>query len=531
MMKPAITSTTNRARGSTARYSYYVSDDDDASQTEAGDMDQTMASHIELIDLDGDGSPEPIDLTGDDFALRYESPHLPVNIAAHDSLSSARTQLDAVIEPGDCVECTHGERDAFLRIVKITQKHGEIYLHGDLLQRTGDVDERFPKAGGPFTLHALMPRTKNELCALLQVPSAARISLGTTLVTKHISEAGVVRSVIFTNKHHKELNGQTLGEFFLKHEWKQKQDEGTLFCRRKYIEETDARKKQVVSFQIRWIDESECSPGHGISLEQIFTDFYQPPNVLHATPASKESAKRKREVIDISSDEDTTSEPKPNAQIASRKKKTLRKSIETVTLVNDTGTKETFTFQMNEKPTKSGRVDKKYISADLCAGAGGTSTGAKMAGLEIKYLLDFDSDACKTLRLNFPGATVLEMDIGAFSVDDTTDATGGDHVDVMHISFPCQGHSAANTGINVELDHERIATAYGALENILKKCKPRCLTLEQVPGILWKKDGQHFRAQVCALAEAGYSLRWKVVNFAQHGNSQARKRVIVIAAW
>lgn len=343
--------------------------------------------------------------------------------------------------------------------------------------------------------------------------------------------------MIFSNKPREEFKGQHLQEFYTGDEWKKQETHGTLFCRRKYIEVIDTRAKRITSRQIRWIDQAECDLDCGISDEHVYN------TVRPSTTANTPSPKRKQEVVDISSDDEPieTFRQKSNA---SGKKEIFHSSAQTVEFKNSDGTKETLTYEIEERLTKSrqsssksnrssrsSRSSKKWIYADLCAGAGGTSTGAKMAGLKLRYLLDFEKDACKTLRLNFAGVAVLEMDIRAFSADDTSAVTGGDRIDVMHISFPCQGHSAANTGVNPELDMERIATAYGTLENILVKCQPRVLTLEQVPGILWKKDGQHFRAQIHALTDAGYNLRWEVVNFAFYGNPQARKRVIVIAAW
>lgn len=518
----------SRLRGSNSQHSHDISADSDASETEVGDANENLAMRVELIDLDGEDALEPIDLTGDDFVQRYVPP--TTDLTGHDSVDFA-----GKLQTGDCVECSHEGNDAFLRIVKLTKDHqGETYLHGDLLQRTGDVDEKFPKAGGFVPLHDLMPRTKNELCAILKLPEGASISLGKALATRHISQVGPVRNVIFTNKSHSELNGQTFAEYYRRDQWKEKQEKGTLFCRRKYIEEIDMRKKQVVSFQIRWIDPNECDLDCGVPVERIFDTFC--PSI--ASSSARATPKRKRDVIDITSDDDQDdaggrAHGGPNARHASEKKKKLhRSSTETVEFQNEDGTTEILTYKITEQLTTSKRSrGRKYIYADLCAGAGGTSTGAKMAGLKLKYLLDFDKDACKTLRLNFAGVAVLEMDISSFSEHDTSSATGGDHIEVMHISFPCQGHSTANRGVNPELDAVRIATAYGTLDKILNKCKPRVLTLEQVPGIMSKSDGQHFRAQVHDLTKADYSLRWKTFNFAQYGNPQARKRVIVIAAW
>lgn len=395
----------------------------------------------------------------------------------------------------------------------------------------------------------------NEFCVIIQTSSGVITSLGEALTTRNVSDMSIVRNVIFTNKNHVDLNGETLGEFYPTEE---KREVGTLFRRRKYIKRMNTQKKRYVEFEIRRLDERECDQGCGLSIEEIH-DTYRPkqegptkrkvsiPKKKDSTQQQespkqkdlskhKESPKRKLDVIDISSDEDSCDvfKQKYNGHDARRtfsKKKTIRRSTEVVEIKNSKGVKKSLIYKVTERLARSGRKGKKYVYADICTGAGGTATGAEMAGLQVQFLLDLNSDSCKTLELNFPGVAVLKMDISDFATSDTSGLTGGDYVDVIHISFPCQGNSSANTGINDKLDHERIVTAYGTLDPIIKKCKPRVLTLEQVPGILYKKDGQHFRAQIGALTEAGYDLRWKVINFALYGNFQARKRVIVIAAW
>jgi DNA (cytosine-5)-methyltransferase 1 len=227
-------------------------------------------------------------------------------------------------------------------------------------------------------------------------------------------------------------------------------------------------------------------------------------------------------------------------QALGRKKGKLRRSQTTtqttqrVMLRDDDGSEELLTYKRVEETasTRSRRrphrqpETKKYVYADLCAGAGGTSGGAKAAGLKLKYLLDLEPDACKSLMLNFGGAATLKMDISAFA----TSSTVGGIVDVMHISFPCQGHSMLNRQQNPEQDARNISTAYGSLSLILQKCKPRIVTLEQVAGIMYRSDGQHLRGQIYEMVEAGYSVRWSLLNFADYGLVQPRPRVIVIAS-
>ena len=48
---------------------------------------------------------------------------------------------------------------------------------------------------------------------------------------------------------------------------------------------------------------------------------------------------------------------------------------------------------------------------DLFAGVGGLSLGFEKEGFENLFSIDFDRDACKTYRMNFPDNALLEKDI------------------------------------------------------------------------------------------------------------------------
>ncbi|KAL5392760.1 hypothetical protein DPSP01_000460 [Paraphaeosphaeria sporulosa] len=172
------------------------------------------------------------------------------------------------------------------------------------------------------------------------------------------------------------------------------------------------------------------------------------------------------------------------------------------------------------------RSNEQYSYADVCAGAGGTSRAAILAGLTPQFLLDIDTNACTTLRLNFGSEVVLQMDVREFSQLKES----GNVVDVVHFSFVCKGHSAANRHTNPERDAAHIALGY-TLSDILKMCRPRIVTMEQVPGVENRSDdGQHLRAYIQALTENGYDCSWRIVNFQEHGLAQARKRIIILAA-
>ncbi|MFY7942248.1 MAG: DNA cytosine methyltransferase, partial [Burkholderiaceae bacterium] len=53
-------------------------------------------------------------------------------------------------------------------------------------------------------------------------------------------------------------------------------------------------------------------------------------------------------------------------------------------------------------------------SLELCAGAGGQALGLERAGFEHVALVEIDSAACATLRLNRPSWNVIEDDLSKF---------------------------------------------------------------------------------------------------------------------
>nr|OQO24092.1 hypothetical protein B0A51_05935 [Rachicladosporium sp. CCFEE 5018] len=174
----------------------------------------------------------------------------------------------------------------------------------------------------------------------------------------------------------------------------------------------------------------------------------------------------------------------------------------------------------NNAPPKSA-----YTYGDICTGAGGMASGAVQAGLRMQFALDHDHDACETLRLNF-NTRVLEEDVHTFCTK--LKVRGYLRVDVLHISFPCKFYSPAHTVAGKDDEHN-VATGY-AVKPILERCRPRVVTFEQTFGMLRSANLPHFHALVKQATDAGYNVRWKLINLADFGNPHARKRLIIIAS-
>lgn len=170
--------------------------------------------------------------------------------------------------------------------------------------------------------------------------------------------------------------------------------------------------------------------------------------------------------------------------------------------------------------------ERRYTFGDAFCGAGGTSRGAVMAGLRVKWGFDFELKACNSYALNFYGATVYNLAADQFlSLPDPNQHL---RVDVLHLSPPCCPYSRAHTtpGKNDEINQ----AALFAVGPLLDKARPRIATLEEVDGLTLEKHKGFFTALIQIFTAREYSLRWKIFNLADFGLSQQRKRILMIAS-
>jgi DNA (cytosine-5)-methyltransferase 1 len=166
------------------------------------------------------------------------------------------------------------------------------------------------------------------------------------------------------------------------------------------------------------------------------------------------------------------------------------------------------------------RAGEQPVTAlDLFCGAGGASCGMHMAGYEVVAGVDQDRDALQSYNESLPGKPVhhdlRDVDISALPRD-------GYHV--VHISPPCQGFSQARG--ELDLDAEENEMVWVALE-WLQALRPPLVTMENVVGMS-QIDTAFMDELTAAFDSVGYNMRWKVINSADYGVPQERRRIICI---
>lgn len=151
----------------------------------------------------------------------------------------------------------------------------------------------------------------------------------------------------------------------------------------------------------------------------------------------------------------------------------------------------------------------------LFAGAGGLDLGFIQSGAEIIWANDIDKDACLTYANNI-GDHIVCADIREVEDSDLPMA------DVVIGGFPCQGFSRAN--IRKFKEDER-NFLYTELLRCIKTVRPKLFLAENVKGILSLDGGKVAQEIIEDFRNAGYRVRYDVVNAANYGVPQNRWRV------
>ncbi len=167
---------------------------------------------------------------------------------------------------------------------------------------------------------------------------------------------------------------------------------------------------------------------------------------------------------------------------------------------------------------------------DLFSGAGGLSCGLTMAGFTPVGSVEIMPEAVDTYKYNFVeqkgfNENVQTRDIREASVkQELYDSVADKHVHLIVGGFPCQGFSMA--GHRVVTDPRN--SLYLEMLEIVKHIKPDFVVMENVEGLRSMLGGKVEAKIISDYKEAGYDINVTVLNSADYGVPQIRRRVIFI---
>lgn len=174
------------------------------------------------------------------------------------------------------------------------------------------------------------------------------------------------------------------------------------------------------------------------------------------------------------------------------------------------------------------RAERRPTVISTFAGGGGSSRGYHDAGFDERLVVEWDANACDTLRANFPNVPVYQGDIAALTVEEALRLArlAPGELDIFDGSPPCQGFSMSGTR-DLGDDRNQLFREYVRL---LAGLRPRAFVMENVPGMIRGKMRVVFREILGTLKGAGYRVTARVLNAASFGTPQLRERVIFIGA-
>ncbi len=161
------------------------------------------------------------------------------------------------------------------------------------------------------------------------------------------------------------------------------------------------------------------------------------------------------------------------------------------------------------------RDDPVQLSAlDLFCGAGGLSLGFWVCGFDV-IGLDYDAEAVKTYRRNFGEASCVDLnDVRRFPP-----------ADVLIAGPPCQPWSRAGTRLGVRDGRDGLDIVTRSVRDV----RPRAVVVENVPDLARSSNRQHVDRFEAQLDQMGYTVREFVLNAADHGVPQKRRRIFITA--
>lgn len=169
----------------------------------------------------------------------------------------------------------------------------------------------------------------------------------------------------------------------------------------------------------------------------------------------------------------------------------------------------------------------RHTYVDLFSGVGGMTLGFEKEGFENVFSIDFDKDVCQTYKKNFPDHTLVEADIKTLTQDEILKLVRGKRIDVIIGGTPCQGFSIAGNVGRRFIDDPR-NHLFKEFAKVVSVLTPKIFIIENVARVYTHNNGKT-RTEIIRLFEGlGYRVDCKILNAADYGVAEIRKRVFFI---
>lgn len=172
---------------------------------------------------------------------------------------------------------------------------------------------------------------------------------------------------------------------------------------------------------------------------------------------------------------------------------------------------------------------------ELFAGVGGFHVGlTRAADFEVIWANQWEpgkkvQHAFNCYASHFPKTESVNMDIA--EVNNNPDKYPIPKHTLLVGGFPCQDYSVASTGAK-GIEGKK-GVLWWEIEKIIRRQRPPFILLENVDRLLkspTSQRGRDFGVILGCLRDLGYMVEWRVINAAEYGCVQRRRRIFIFAA-
>lgn len=166
------------------------------------------------------------------------------------------------------------------------------------------------------------------------------------------------------------------------------------------------------------------------------------------------------------------------------------------------------------------------IGVDVFAGAGGMALGARWAGIDVRIAIEMKAETARTHARNHPRCLIINADmrhvagfLNGYSRNEQLVLFGGP---------PCQAFSTSNQRTRGPQNDKNLL--YREFLRMTIHLKPHWVVFENVPGILEGNSRKYVEHIKRTLNKIGYGISAGVLDAADFGVPQHRKRFFIIGA-
>jgi DNA (cytosine-5)-methyltransferase 1 len=183
------------------------------------------------------------------------------------------------------------------------------------------------------------------------------------------------------------------------------------------------------------------------------------------------------------------------------------------------------TESKDERSTRARTVRGVPTALGLFVGGGGLDLGFKQAGFRLLAASDNEPMAQATHQINWPDVPFILQDVRQLTISQITEATKGRRPDVIIGGPPCQGFSTLGDRLSSDPRNDLV----DAFIRIVDAIRPQAVVIENVRAIATEYKGRYRDYILQQLKQIGYHTNFAILNAADYGVPQLRRRAIFVA--